>query len=173
MPRGSSGRSGVRWMSPLAGIGRRIPDTAHDCRPHPDPAEEEHGETETRRRPERRDRAVEIRQLQADLAREVVRAGQTPDGSGVQRGAAVPSPAPPADPSAQANMACGRAGYGHRPHDLLPTLFLSAGEVTGACGFRRLRARPVTRARTSAASAGPWAGTSCGRRAASWWPAAG
>ena len=42
----------------------------------------------------------------------------------------------------------------------------------------RLRIRPgrapsPARARTSAASPGGWAGTSCARRAASWWPAAG
>ena len=45
------------------------------------PTEEEHGQAEPRGRPERRDRAVEIRELEADLAGEVVRDGQQPDGA--------------------------------------------------------------------------------------------
>src|SRR3954471_19255117 len=118
------------------GEGRReVPEQQvadDDARPQPDPAEEQHGQTQPRRRPERRDRAVEVSELQADLAGQVVRGGETSDGGYVQPGTAAPSPAQPRDPSAQVDTACSRPGYRHRPHDLPPTLFLSAGEVTGA-----------------------------------------
>ena len=73
----------------------------HDARHQPRAVEEEDGETQAGRRPQRRDRAVEIRELQPELSREVVGERDEPDRdhvnaafpSGVRRNAATPEEA--------------------------------------------------------------------------------